>query len=69
MLVLGRHRVVRWLVFPCCVGIILATVYLRYHYVVDVIAGVCVGLLAYGIGTLWIRFDALQSQKEAGYEG
>jgi membrane-associated phospholipid phosphatase len=69
MLVLGRHRVVRWLVFPCCLGIILATVYLRYHYVVDVLAGFCVGLLAFGIGRLWIRFDALQSQKEAGYEG
>jgi len=28
-----------WLMLPFCAGIIAATVYLRYHYVVDVLAG------------------------------
>ena len=68
MLVLGRHRVLRWLVFPCCLGIILATVYLRYHYVVDVIAGVCVGLLAFAIAKLWFWFESPRMDKEVKSE-
>jgi len=68
MLVLGRHRVVRWIVFPCCIGIILATVYLRYHYMVDVFAGVCVGYLSYGIGKIWSRLESFPRDKEAKYE-
>jgi membrane-associated phospholipid phosphatase len=34
------HRRTFWWLLPFGVGIILSTVYLRYHYVVDVIAGV-----------------------------
>jgi membrane-associated phospholipid phosphatase len=33
------RRSLFWFLFPVNIGIIIATVYLRYHYVVDVIAG------------------------------
>lgn len=28
-----------WLMLPVCTGIVTATIYLRYHYVIDIIAG------------------------------
>ncbi|MHC4607027.1 MAG: phosphatase PAP2 family protein, partial [Planctomycetota bacterium] len=34
-----RHRALRRVATICCCGIIVATVYLRYHYIVDVLAG------------------------------
>lgn len=37
----------RWLVFTIGVSIIFATVYLRYHYFVDIIAGLIFGLISY----------------------
>jgi len=30
-----------WIMMPICTGIVMATMYLRYHYVIDVIAGLC----------------------------
>lgn len=33
------HRRVFWLLLPLGTGVIVSTVYLRYHYVVDVVAG------------------------------
>lgn len=36
------HRRTFWWLLPFGVGIVLSTVYLRYHYVVDVVAGVLV---------------------------
>jgi membrane-associated phospholipid phosphatase len=38
------HRRTFWWLLPFGVGIVLSTVYLRYHYVVDVVAGVLVAL-------------------------
>ncbi|MBN1292699.1 MAG: inositol phosphorylceramide synthase [Candidatus Latescibacteria bacterium] len=29
-----------WFMLPVCIGIVSATIYLRYHYVIDVIAGI-----------------------------
>lgn len=40
----------KWLVFVLGISIIIATVYLRYHYVVDLIAGVLFAYL-----TIWIE--------------
>jgi membrane-associated phospholipid phosphatase len=39
-----HRRTFRWFLLPCC-AIILSTVYLRYHYVVDVVAGIFVALV------------------------
>jgi membrane-associated phospholipid phosphatase len=39
------HRRVFWWLLPLGVGIILSTVYLRYHYVIDVVAGVLVAII------------------------
>jgi len=36
-----------WIMLPFCTGLILSTVYLRHHYVVDLIAGFALGILAF----------------------
>ncbi len=36
------HRKVFWWLLPLGIGVIMSTVYLRYHYVVDVVAGALV---------------------------
>jgi membrane-associated phospholipid phosphatase len=38
-----------WLLLPICIGLLLATVYLRHHYVIDLIAGVVLAIIAYNI--------------------
>jgi membrane-associated phospholipid phosphatase len=43
-------KYVRWLfwaMLPFCTGLILSTVYLRHHYVIDLIAGFALGVLAF----------------------
>lgn len=39
----------RWLVFIIGISIIFATIYLRYHYFVDIIAGIIFGITSYKI--------------------
>lgn len=39
------HRPTFWFLLPFGVGIIVSTVYLRYHYVVDVVAGAALALI------------------------
>ena len=39
------HRKVFWFLLPLGTGVIVSTVYLRYHYVVDVVAGALVALV------------------------
>ena len=49
LLVAWRHeRKLFWLLMPFATGILLSTVYCRYHYVVDIIAGI-----ALAGGALW----------------
>jgi membrane-associated phospholipid phosphatase len=36
----SREKVLFWILLPVVSGLIISTVYLRYHYVIDVIAGV-----------------------------
>ncbi len=45
-----RARDVFWILLPIGTGLVLSTVYCRYHYVVDVIAGVALAFLAVPIG-------------------
>jgi membrane-associated phospholipid phosphatase len=51
--ILAAHRYKRWLYWTCLpffVAMCVATVYGRYHYVADVIAGIMVGALGWGAG-------------------
>jgi membrane-associated phospholipid phosphatase len=38
------HRKVFWWLLPLGTGVIVSTVYLRYHYVIDVVAGALVAV-------------------------
>ncbi len=51
-LMLARHHTERFRIaaWPWCVLLVIATVYLRYHYVVDAIAGLALALTAYWTG-------------------
>jgi membrane-associated phospholipid phosphatase len=40
-----RERVLTTLLLPAVAGLILSTVYLRYHYVIDVLAGIALTML------------------------
>jgi membrane-associated phospholipid phosphatase len=44
-----------WIMLPFCLGLFLSTVYLRHHYVIDLIAGWGLGIVAY---FLIPRFDS-----------
>jgi membrane-associated phospholipid phosphatase len=39
------HTKVFWWLLPLGIGVIISTVYLRYHYVMDVVAGALVAVL------------------------
>ena len=39
-----------WIMFPFCTGIVMATIYLRYHYVIDVIAGLMLAAFCVWLG-------------------
>ena len=46
-------KYVRWLFYlmlPFCIGLILSTVYLRHHYVIDLFAGFILGIIAFITG-------------------
>ncbi len=45
-----RSRDVFWSLLPVSIGLILATVYCRYHYVVDVLAGLILAFAAVPLG-------------------
>jgi len=49
-----RERLFFWFLFPVVILLIFSTVYLRYHYVIDVIAGVLTAFLAIII-TPWMN--------------
>jgi len=40
-------RTTFWIILPFCIGLFLSTVYLRHHYVVDLLAGWVLAVLAY----------------------
>jgi len=39
-----------WLMLPAVILLIVSTVYLRHHYVIDLIAGLFLGIFAFWIG-------------------
>ena len=52
------YRFVRklfWFLLPIAMGLLAATVYLRHHYVVDLIAGVSLALFVYKFSPSWDR--------------
>lgn len=51
----GKGRALFWVLLPIVVSICISTVYLRYHWVVDVIAGTLLAVVSIGIGTLLFR--------------
>jgi membrane-associated phospholipid phosphatase len=46
---LPEHRWVAWALLSLAVLIAIATVYGRYHYAADAVAGVAIGAIAFGI--------------------
>ncbi|HEX4003441.1 MAG TPA: phosphatase PAP2 family protein [Candidatus Acidoferrales bacterium] len=66
--VLAAWRYRRWLFWVCLpffVCMCVATVYGRYHYVADVLAGLVVGAMGFALGTKFLRHPAaLADQQE-----
>jgi len=44
-----------WFLLPLGIGLIIATVYLRHHYVVDLLAGMPLAILAFRYSPAWER--------------
>lgn len=63
-----RHRVtIGWLLVPICCVMIFSTLYLRYHYFVDIVAGLLITLCLIAIVPRWHR-RALH-RAERGHDG
>ena len=45
-----RARDVFWFLLPIGTGLVISTVYCRYHYVVDVLAGIALAFIAVAVG-------------------
>ncbi len=43
-------RLLFWILLPVCTGLVLSTIYLRHHYVIDLPAGFLLGYLAFKYG-------------------
>jgi membrane-associated phospholipid phosphatase len=52
-----------WIMLPFCTGLILSTIYLRHHYVVDLLAGFALGITAFILGP---RIDTWWQSKNPG---
>jgi membrane-associated phospholipid phosphatase len=44
-----------WVLLPLGIGLIVATIYLRHHYAVDLLAGIPLAILAYRYSPAWER--------------
>lgn len=61
-----RSKKTFWAFLPFAVGLILATVYCRYHYVADVIAGLALALVTVPLGNvIYSRFSPSRSRSAA----
>jgi membrane-associated phospholipid phosphatase len=62
---LVRHRVtpLAWGAVPWCAGVILSTLYLRYHYLSDVVVGLALSVVACAVAVRWSRADASRQPK------
>jgi membrane-associated phospholipid phosphatase len=52
-----------WFCLLPCVGIWISTIYLRYHYFVDVLAGTAVAAIALYIANLAVRREDAAAEK------
>jgi len=52
---LGKGRLLFWLLLPIVISICISTVYLRYHWVVDVIAGAVLAAVSIYLGTILFK--------------
>jgi membrane-associated phospholipid phosphatase len=66
MLAFKYARWLFWVMFPFCTGLLLSTVYLRHHYVIDLLAGFALGILAFTFGP---RVDAWWRSQNPAHEG
>jgi membrane-associated phospholipid phosphatase len=55
-----------WVMFPFCTGLLLSTIYLRHHYVIDLIAGFALGIAAFILGP---KIDAWWRSKHPSRAG
>jgi len=61
-----RSRRTLWVFLPFAVGLVFATVYCRYHYVADVLAGLALAFVTVPIGNaLYARFSRVRWQPAA----
>jgi membrane-associated phospholipid phosphatase len=58
-----RARDAFWWLLPVAVGLVVSTVYCRFHYVVDVIAGAVLAILAVPVGDR--LYDGLTERLES----
>jgi len=56
-------RILFWAILPFCTGLFLSTIYLRHHYVVDLLAGFALGILAFFYGP---RIEAWWQSRRPG---
>ena len=57
-----------WFLLPFAIGLHLATVYLRHHYVVDLLAGWVLGILAYRYAPVWEQtWEKLRQRLKSKY--
>ncbi|MCK9419527.1 MAG: phosphatase PAP2 family protein [Nitrospirae bacterium] len=61
-----REKVLSWILVPAVSALIFSTVYLRYHYVVDVIAGVLLAALTILIAPKTYRLFSGSSDRPQG---
>jgi membrane-associated phospholipid phosphatase len=58
------EKAIFYLFFPIVCGLVLSTVYLRYHYVIDLIAGIALAIGSMAIGPL--LYEWWNGEKESG---
>ena len=62
-----RARDVFWWILPITTGLIISTVYCRFHYVVDLIAGAALAFLFVPLGDR--LYDALMRESSPLFRG
>ena len=58
------EKVIFYLFFPIVCGLVLSTVYLRYHYVIDLVAGIALAIGSMAVGPL--LYEWWNGEKESG---
>lgn len=69
MIYAGKYtKILFWAFLPIAVGLVLATVYLRHHYVIDILAGFALAIFVYFISPIldkwWCKMRLKQGVKD-----